>query len=101
MSEWTETSKAALLERVANAIRAAYNTAPRTSNEHIQAAQMIAALTAIDEFYGEQQQPPTAEHQISDEGLAAIEAAAAAEAEPEPEPEPELPRGSRQQRGRR
>ena len=86
MSEWTETSKAALLERVANAIRAAYNTAPRTSNEHIQAAQMIAALTAIDEFYGE----PAAASEVD-----------AAEPEPEPEPEPELPRGSRQQRGRR
>ena len=95
MSEWTETSKAALLERVANAIRAAYNTAPRTSNEHIQAAQMIAALTAIDEFYGEQQAAPPAEP------TAAASEVDAAEPEPEPEPEPELPRGSRQQRGRR
>jgi hypothetical protein len=54
MREWAD--KGELLEKVAQALRDAENTAPRQSNAHLEGAKLIAALYAIDQFWADRGQ---------------------------------------------
>jgi hypothetical protein len=51
MKDWLD--KVELLDSVAQARRDAYTTAPRTSNDHLEAAYFLAMLAAVDRHYGD------------------------------------------------